>query len=211
MRQTPITYIEPVLCPDCGTGTHLMGGKFGRFYKCLDHRCAGTIGARLDGTPRRAKTDPATQEAREAARDAIRLVLTLLGSKPNEFSSLNYGHVSTFEESRAYGPDPIDGAFPEALRLIQEALEEDVPLEVWSMVGLPRKALQAWSCEGLMPTSTTPKGLFLRGRSKEEAVAIAKAATKVAADLQFPSLDRLIADPLGPQSEDVEQEPERTR
>lgn len=73
MYATPATADENVRCPDCGSPMHLREGRFGRFYKCWRFECQGTVGARLDGTPRVQKGPPALLRARIQARDAVHL------------------------------------------------------------------------------------------------------------------------------------------
>lgn len=66
---------HPVPCPDCGSQTHLMRGKYGRFYKCWRFDCHGTAGANLDGTPRKPKGPRALTRARIRARNAVHRVV----------------------------------------------------------------------------------------------------------------------------------------
>ena len=74
MRATPFTE-HKVQCPDCGSPTHIMQGKWGRFYRCDRVICCGTWGAKLDGTPRKARGSHELLQARERAMAAVHLVL----------------------------------------------------------------------------------------------------------------------------------------
>jgi ssDNA-binding Zn-finger/Zn-ribbon topoisomerase 1 len=59
-------------CPDCGTNQMwLREGRHGRYYSCQRSGCKGTLGARLDGTPRKPRGSPALLEARKRAMTAI--------------------------------------------------------------------------------------------------------------------------------------------
>lgn len=64
-----------VECPDCGSETWLREGRYGRFYRCTHFLCQGTVGARLNGTPRPEKGSPEERVARAKARAAIQRVL----------------------------------------------------------------------------------------------------------------------------------------
>lgn len=78
LRATPVTYVgDPPPCPDCGCETDLREGRYGRFYECENlFACTGTVGARLDGTPRQPRgTSPELLQARLRARDAVHAVI----------------------------------------------------------------------------------------------------------------------------------------
>ena len=75
MRATPVTYTEPVRCPECDGPAHLDGGRYGRFYACERYWCGGSIGARLDGTPRPQKGDPETRLVRVVVAKLIGQIL----------------------------------------------------------------------------------------------------------------------------------------
>jgi hypothetical protein len=65
-----------VECPDCGSSPmHLLDGKYGRFYKCPRLDCRGTLGAKLDGTPRVQRGPPELLDARRRAREAVHRVV----------------------------------------------------------------------------------------------------------------------------------------
>lgn len=84
VRATPATEHE-VQCPDCGSETFLSKGRYGRFYRCGNVWCSGTVGAKLDGTPRKPRGSQELLQAQEQARAAVHLVLLerkLLGEMP---------------------------------------------------------------------------------------------------------------------------------
>src|SRR5271170_4155996 len=75
MRATTAVEYQ-VKCPDCGSQTHLMAGKYGRFYQCCRIDCSGTRGAHLDGKPIKPTGSRDLVRARIRARNAVhRMVL----------------------------------------------------------------------------------------------------------------------------------------
>lgn len=69
----PPSYVgDPPRCPDCAGDMYLTGGKYGRFYKCSEPSCMGTVGAKENGTPRTPRGDVETCAARMRAAQAFR-------------------------------------------------------------------------------------------------------------------------------------------
>lgn len=95
LRAIPVTYTgESPDCPDCGFETYLAEGRYGRYYRCENYGCEGTVGARLDGSPRTPRGSPELLAARLRVRDAVHAVLTEERRKPqppNTWMSLE-GH-----------------------------------------------------------------------------------------------------------------------
>src|SRR5271155_4024917 len=75
MNATEAREDRSVRCPDCDGPMHLMRGRYGRFYRCWRYECLGTVGARLDGTPRKPKGSPELLEARARATKAMSFVV----------------------------------------------------------------------------------------------------------------------------------------
>lgn len=83
LRASAVTYIGDLPdCPDCGSDTYLTAGRYGRYYKCENFGCSGTVGARLDGTPRKPRGSPEILEARRRVREAVAAVLVEERRKP---------------------------------------------------------------------------------------------------------------------------------
>lgn len=51
LNSTPVSVIENGPCPDCGARMHLKLGRFGRYYRCQNHKrgCKGACSAKLNG------------------------------------------------------------------------------------------------------------------------------------------------------------------
>jgi len=100
LRATPVTYDdEPPECPDCGCETWLNQGRYGRFYECENlFACKGTVGARLDGTPRVIRETQEHREARLRARGVVHecILETQRQVKPDtQWSNPSYVDVSS--------------------------------------------------------------------------------------------------------------------
>lgn len=97
-----------VVCPDCGGRTHLMEGRWGRFYRCDHYLCQGTVGARLDGTPRPEKGTPDELAARHRTRDIIHCTIQAISVEQGDFIYFR-GTVDPFKEiveMAEVAPDP---------------------------------------------------------------------------------------------------------
>lgn len=168
LRAVSVTYTgEPPVCPDCGCETYLSEGRYGRYYRCENYGCEGTVGARLDGTPRTPRGPRELLDARLRVRDAIHAVLTEERRKPqppNTWMSLE-GH-------------PYVDVGSVLKRILERA-------QVWKDPG--------W----LLLKGLVSKGLFLRKRNLKELARIEAAAREELRLLRWtPYWDRLSGDAL---------------
>jgi hypothetical protein len=150
----------PVKCPDCGSSTHLMEGKFGRFYKCCRFDCSGTHGARLDGKPVKPKGPRDLVRARVRAREAVQRVVAERDRIERE----------TVQWKRAFGCGPWwnhDHTFANC--------KDDFRTIVFA-AKLPPVTLRRRPGSREWRPFWAPVGLYLRKRSVEECERVIKAA-----------------------------------
>lgn len=169
LRAIPVTYDgDPPTCPDCGCETNLCEGRFGRYYRCENYGCEGTVGATMDGTPRIARGLPEVLEARRRARDAIHAVLV--------------------EERRKPAP-PGTWLFAEG---------GGIYVDVHAVLKRILERARLWEHRTLKgPFTVILKGVFLRKRSLEELARIEAAAREELRLLRWtPYWDRLGLDSL---------------
>ena len=88
----PVKERFDITCPDCGNLTHMMEGKYGRFYRCDYYLCQGTHGAKLDGTPRNERGSPEELEARDQTRVAIHKFITEIIRRRREADRITYDY-----------------------------------------------------------------------------------------------------------------------
>ena len=165
LRASVVTYDgDPPVCPDCGCDTDLREGRFGRFYGCENvFACKGSVGARLDGTPRTPRGPSELLQARMRARDAIHEVILETCRR----SSVNNTHWQD-----------LNGSYSMVAGLIARILKR---AEVWKDSG--------W----LIIRAESPQGLFLRKRNLKELARIEAAAREELRLLRWtPYWDKLI-------------------
>jgi ssDNA-binding Zn-finger/Zn-ribbon topoisomerase 1 len=77
-----------LVCADCGAHMMLQLGRYGRYYRCVNHKktgCTGTLSANDDGSPRGKPGDKSTRKARH------QLVLLLESYTATEWSGEELG------------------------------------------------------------------------------------------------------------------------
>jgi ssDNA-binding Zn-finger/Zn-ribbon topoisomerase 1 len=158
-----------VLCPDCGSRMWLTAGRWGRFYSCPHYECDGTVGARLDGTPRRERGSPEEIAARHRTRDVINQVVTM-----------------------SYDP-----GVEEAARFIGNLrLKEDPFKVIMERAGVsPRPAAKYVRTRGFfLPERVDKPGLHLKKRTIEDCEKIRQAAIEYLRENRKNVWDRLACD-----------------
>jgi hypothetical protein len=166
LRATPVTYEgDPPECPDCGCETHLNQGRYGRFYECENiFACKGTVGARLDGTPRVIRETRTHREARLRARAVVHECLQKACCPPE-------AETSWTEWGSNYSYSMVSSLLA---RILKRA-------EVWRDPG--------W----LLVRAESPQYLHLRRRNLKELARIEAAAKEELRLLRWtPYWDRLI-------------------
>lgn len=151
-----------VECPDCGSETWLREGRYGRFYACVHYSCQGTVGARLDGTPRPEKGSQEEIVSRAKARAAIQAVL-----------------------KEVVEPDGFRLWFRGVLNPFKDILEAS---QVCPYVHVRYVKVSGWLT---LPEIRTKPGLHLRKRTVPECELIEEAARKYLHEVRNTAWDRI--------------------
>lgn len=163
MSRTRVTYAgDPPACPNCLGSMMLAQGRYGRFYLCEGSLCHGTVGAHLDGTPRRPRISP----SHERARTAIRL------------------YLDTWEQHKALEETPkwtLRIFEAESMDALLKRLAREVPGS-----GKTRRFAQVRAgASDDWPFTIRMHGLFLKHRTEAELVQIAQIADELRSKLSY--------------------------